>query len=305
LPRRSIGVGVTIQTGLSSKNSTGTSRSALLHWIFTWTEGDFTLRIPIHMVGAAAGSTTTSPTSILYQQAFQYLYLSLWTNILQDVIGHLVPVERSQEGNEPDLDRLEQRHEKARTEALLQQSFMERQARIRTAAEMERNGLVIHRALYYARHRTIAQANSLGTDRLGGIPGDGWIVESLDVTIPLQFWVDPNESRLELYGASRRGSLLGFYDIAASIRTRSKPVVANTETSPLLHWTHWLQLLFWNATKAKTSAANDGATDDLGSAKNDAADVVAELCIHYDYKGSAYLVTVGDDEDLVLPTDAA
>jgi Domain of unknown function (DUF3395) len=307
LPRRSIGIGVTIQTGpSSSKNSTGSS--TLLQWIFTWTEGDFTLRIPIQwVVGAAAGSTSTLASSILYQQAFQYLYLSVWSNILQDVIGHLIPVETSHESNEPDLNRLELGHEKARTEALLQQSFMERQARIRTAAEQERKGLVIHRAVYYARHRTIAQADSTGTDRLGGIPGAGLIVESLDVTIPLQFWVVPNESRLELYGAFRRGSLLGFYDIAASIRTKSKPVVTTSETttdSPHLHWTQRLQSLFWNATETETPPANEEVIDDLGPAKSDVADVVAELYIHYNYKGCSYQVTIGDDEDLVLPTGA-
>jgi hypothetical protein len=73
-PIRQLGVGVTFNHGFSRRGSSSkhpfpSSPLGILSWIFTWTEGDFTVRIPILLADIALDS-------IWYHQGFQVFYLS-------------------------------------------------------------------------------------------------------------------------------------------------------------------------------------------------------------------------------------
>lgn len=307
-PHRQIGVGVTLMNNNSSVTGksagTGAAKQSLgglgiLSWVFTWNEGDFTLRVPILLV------TSASATAIYYHQAFQFFYLSVLSSIIQDVVGHaFLPAAAAadeigrDDQEQQHLSNRSLRHQKAKEEALLQQSFMERQAKIRMAAEKERNGLVIHRAVYFL-HRVDSDGKGLLADDLQRENGDS--ENSLDVTIPLQFWVSSSESKLELHGALKRSSMLGFYDIAAtappSLMEPSKPssasgALAAGSKEVRTHWTDKL-MLFW---------LDNESIDDASQAHQPA---VPQLAIQYDYGGRSYEITVGDDEKITLPSARA
>jgi Domain of unknown function (DUF3395) len=293
---RQIGVGVTLSTCSGAGKWAGTVGTAkeslglrMLSWIFTWTEGDFTLRIPILLASSAPAAV------IFYHQAFQFFYLSFLSSIIQDVVGHaFLPAAACGENSNEDQEQQQQnsrslRQAKAREGALQQQSFMERQAKIRMKAEKERNGLVIQRAVYY-----LCRDNG---DGYTANPPDNNDSDSLDVTVPLQFWVSPNESKLELFGASKRSSMLGFYDIAAMASPTPPSMPPNRDTGSTgtamekTQKATWIDKFF----------------------KNESSDVVQEhhhtavpqLSIQYDYGGRSYEITVGDDEEITLPSTRA
>ena len=79
-------------------------------------------------------------------------------------------------------------------------------------AEKERNGLVIERAVYYIRGEREAMNDQ----------------NSLDVTVPIQFWV--NDSTLHLFNVSKRSSMLGFFDL---IKFSSSAAAAASENAEM------------------------------------------------------------------------
>jgi hypothetical protein len=169
----------------------GLSDGKSLAWIFSWKQGDFTLRVPIELSSVCASATN------LYWYPVQVLYFSFLSKIIQDVVADVLKV--STDLSDPKILE-QQRHldrEKSRQDAAQQQQFMERQAKSRTAAEEKRggDGLVIRKAVYHVDG------------------GDRW-----EVTIALQFWV--SDSCLELPASSKRG-MLGFYDVTTSVSTES------------------------------------------------------------------------------------
>lgn len=278
-PCRQIGVGVTLNS--SGSEQSASSCTNLLSWIFTWTEGDFTLRIPILL-------SSSAPT-LYYNQASQFFYLSFLSSIIQDVIGYaFMPLSKSDNKHE-DQEQHSSRNlsqQKAREDALLQQSFMERQAKTRMALEKQRNGLVIRRAVYYL-HRDRRDVN--GSTSLPEVGDD-----ALDVTIPLQFWVSPTESSLELYGAAHRGSMLGFYDIAAAEQTtssRNRASVGAEERTQTATWPDFFLSFWWE--------------NDVEFAKHEQHAAVPQLLIQYDFDRCSYEIIVGNDEEISLPSTRA
>jgi hypothetical protein len=113
---------------------------------------------------------------------------------MQDVVAHMwhVSPHHIMEQKQLLLQQLQLRRHKARVEAIQQQQLMRRQSETSKKREMEKEegaGLVIEEAMYYLDAE-----------------------ESLDVTIPVQFWVI--DSTLTIAGGKSKGNLLGFYHLS-------------------------------------------------------------------------------------------
>lgn len=170
-----------------------------LCWIFSYTRGDLTIRVPIQLstIRAGAMASTMSWWSVL-TYPIQYGYISILSHVVQDIITSTLNLPTNQRDEQQRLRWMACR--KSQTEAQQQQTFMEKQAKIRLAAEEKLNegnksrGLVIRKAWYFVSN------------------GDEW-----DVTIPLQFFV--SDSRLELPATTKR-DMLGFYDVTLSTSLR-------------------------------------------------------------------------------------
>lgn len=143
--------------------------------------------------------------------------------------------------------------EQERRHAQHQQVLMAKQAQKRSLQEQEKRGLVIERAVYYYK--------------------DG---DSMNVTIPLQFWV--YESSLDLSDASK-STMLGICKLKPLERTKEDPVDRS--------WSLWTRC--WSS--------NEPEPD-----RNDAGAVAGPfLAIEYVYAGVSYEVTIHDTQSLVLP----
>jgi hypothetical protein len=184
-----------LQTG--SKNSPIKLSVGLFHgnpltnglvWLFTWIQGDFTLRIPIELP-----SLQTGPKTLWSIYPLQALYFSVLSRIIQDIVADVIV--SVQEGHKDEAIDKEQHmnKEKSKQEAKMQQEFMGRQAQLRMESERSSSGLVIKKALYFVEGREDSV----------------W-----DVTIPMQFWV--TDSRLVLPSYSKR-NMLGFYDVESKV----------------------------------------------------------------------------------------
>ncbi|GAX22712.1 hypothetical protein FisN_4Hh176 [Fistulifera solaris] len=187
--------GSLLQTG--SKNSPIQLSVGLFHgnpltnglvWLFTWMQGDFTLRIPIELP-----SLQTGPKTLWSLYPLQALYVSMISRIIQDIVAGVIGSVK--EGHKDEVIDKEQQmnKEKSKQEAKMQQEFMERQAQLRMESEKSSSGLVVQKALYFVE----------------GKEDSVW-----DVTIPLQFWVA--DSRLVLPSYSKR-NMLGFYDVESKV----------------------------------------------------------------------------------------
>ncbi|GAX19241.1 hypothetical protein FisN_4Lh176 [Fistulifera solaris] len=183
--------GSLLQTG--SKNSPIQLSVGLCHgnpltnglvWLFTWIQGDFTLRVPIELP-----SLQTGPKISWSMYPLQALYFSMLSRIIQDIVADVIgSVKQGHKDEAIDKER-QLNKEKSKQEAKMQQEFMGRQAQLRMESERSSSGLVIKKALYYVEGREDSV----------------W-----DVTIPLQFWV--TDTRLVLPSYSKR-NMLGFYDV--------------------------------------------------------------------------------------------
>jgi len=251
-----------------------------LSWVFAWTEGDCTLRVPILISRSASAAT-----DFYQQQTFQFLYLSLLSRIIQDIIGSMFPLttETNEEQRQEQASLISRQH-KARSDALQQQGFMARQAKIRMKAEKEQNGLIIQRALYYIR----GKSESLNDEN------------SLDVTVPIQFWV--NESKLQLFEVSKRGSMLGFYDLTTFVspdeETSEEVEKTIAKNSTRKTNTTWLDRIL-----SCLSDRSDGST--LHTNDHAEQSPTADLVVWYTYGGSEYKHIIGDNEEIILPTPRA
>lgn len=323
--RRQVGIGVSMQNTIRNTSSNGRrGPSGILSWIFTWTEGDFTMRIPI------LWKSSISATSIYYHQVFQFFYLSFLSILIHDVVGSALSLPLEREGKDPKRlhqDRVDL-YTKARADALLQQRYMKRPAQSQMATELERNGLVIRSAIYYLprRHNRDSGTSSSSASEVerGNWESDEWDAESsyataahewFDVTIPLQFWVSPTgSSTLELYGATNRGHLLGFYDIAKAFSKKSlasteeqpqKPTKDDKAVSPATPQgiLAWFQQLVSIMKRNGEDDATSGPGNDLDAPV--VTTVRPELYIRYDYGGLPYDITVRDNETVTLPSELA
>jgi hypothetical protein len=166
-----------IRIGWSNFSSKG------LSWIFSWSKGDLTIRVPI------AITTVASPFAF----PLETVYLSIVSHVVQELLCRVLGVTPEQQAERKKRAKLQKRVEdqrqKPKKDAENQQFLLKNSAKKKMDAEKAKRGLVVRRAVYF-------------------LPGG----ESFDVTIPLQFWV--NDSTLILADASKR-DMLGFYDITA------------------------------------------------------------------------------------------
>lgn len=213
-------------------------------WMLTWTHGDLTIRIPV--IISSVHEPLWSP--------FMFTYMSFLTKAVQDAVADVFGLDGEVDERKRKLDEQQflLNREKSREDAEQQQGLMKRQAGTRMKQEKERTGgLIIRQAAYWVK--------------------DG---EALDVTIPLQFWVQ--ESSLTLPESSK-DSLLGFCSI--------KPKVSNEKEDSTKSW--WAK--FWTLPKGTGGSPTS----------------MPKLTIKYDMGGHSYEITVQDHESLTLPSSRA
>jgi hypothetical protein len=145
---------------------------------------------------------------------------------------------------------------KSKLDAEQQVRMMTRTAELKKEREQECNGLVIHKATYF----------------IEGVP------QSIDVTIPLQFWV--TQSRLSL-PATPKSHLLGFYNLSSTSR-------------PDLPERHSLWRLAVSVFKIPRKETPHGVQQPT-----------PRLKIRYEYDGDMYEITIGDTDPLYLPSPNA
>jgi Domain of unknown function (DUF3395) len=166
---------------------------------------------------------------------------------------------------------------KEKQDAATQQRLMRRQAELRTAAELEKNGLVIQSAIYE-------------------FGGDDVNTESWDVTIPLQFWVQNETSTLQLAVGSKQ-HLLGFYplssppmdnNISSSDSGSKDAVLHDKREENRVPW--WQE--YWTPTTRRSKQTTSQAKNPVSKPK---------LTVKYSYEGNDFEKEVKDDEGLILP----
>jgi hypothetical protein len=188
-------------------------------WIFSWTNGDLYLNVPVSFLDF---DDVSAP--------FQTMFLAGLTKVIQDAIAMALRLDKvAAESIDMEKKKVASRSESSRKDALDQQELMKRQARSRTKLESEKNRLVIQSATYY----------------LPGSPQD----ESLDVTVALQFWV--NDGSLELPAASKK-DLLGFFDLRSSSSTNTTDPVVKTESIFSRKW--WAGFVSLPGTKGRAKS---------------------------------------------------
>lgn len=235
-----------------------------LEWILSWNRGDATVRIPI-IVTSGIRSVNVG----------QILYFSMISFLLQEGIAELwgwnnVTVKDVEDEDARSAATNSTNNAKARQDALLQRDLMARQAKRKTDEEVDKSGLIIHKATYSVKG------------------GEKW-----DATIPLQFWV--NRSSLHL-PAKSKSQLLGFYDI--SIQEKATLNTLDRLESSSLGLSSW-----WK------SVWSDLLDSSLGPSQlqsvNGATRPTPTLTVRYDFQGQAYQITIRDEQELILPNPAA
>jgi hypothetical protein len=247
--KKSLQLGLVVTQTLESAAQIGVqvwhASSRGLTWILTWTHGDLTLRIPV--IISSVHEPLWSP--------FMFVYLSVLSKALEDALIGILGLDGQVDERKRKLEQQQflLNRKKVREDAEQQQRLMKRQAGKQMTQEKERagEGLIIRQATYWVK--------------------DG---ESLDVTIPLQFWV--TESSLTLPESSKE-SLLGFCDI--------RPDISDEKEDTARSW--WAR--FWTLPKGTGGAPTN----------------MPRLTIKYDFEGQSYEITVQGREGLTLPSSRA
>jgi len=236
-----------------------------LEWVISWSRGNAIFHIPILVSKSMAPSVTIGQT----------VYFSVISYMIQDYIAESWGWIGNSNGDDEDntidtsIALRTQNLAKARQDAAIQKELMARQARRKTKEEKEKNGLIIKEAVYKIEN-----------------------CEEWDVTVPLQFWVSSSTLTLS---ARSKSELLGFYDIAASLknsRAVSSGNAINNSKSPrslrrFPSWSDvWRDLLDW-APK--------------GLLPKKPFRYSPTLTVHYEFQGKSYEITVKDREELRLP----
>ena len=242
-----------------------------LEWVISWSRGNATIRIPIVVSKGLAANTTIGHS----------LYFSMVSYFIQEYVAEVwgwIGNGEDDDGDTAENDRLlairAQNLTKSRQDAAVQKELMSRQAIRKTKAEKEKDGLIITKAIYQIEN------------------GEEW-----NATIPIQFWV--SRSTLVLT-AGPKSELLGFYDIAATLknsRTVSSARDASIgQTRPLRRrfpsWNDiWCDLLDWTPKDTLLRKSKDLPSP--------------TLTVWYEFKGQSHQITVKDREELRLPADDA
>jgi hypothetical protein len=154
-----------------------------------------------------------------------------------------------------------------------QQLLMRRTAENRMRAESDKQGLVVNRAVYF-------------TDR-----------ESLDVTVPVQFWVQ--DSVLDI-GPATKKDLLGFYDLSYRVAIAEKEPDATPPTEG--GFSSWISGL-WRSSALSQTGTSSPLDSSMGGRSIRFRSVKPQLKIEYSYNGRTYDVLYHDHDEIVLPRD--
>jgi hypothetical protein len=165
-----------------------------LEWVFSWNRGDASIRIPV-IISRSLNSATLGQT----------LYLSLVSFLFQEALADIWGWTNPPETTTRALSETVVDVRKQKEDAELQRDLMLRQAKRKKRDEEEKEGLVIHEAVYRV------------------VGGDVW-----DATAQLQFWV--TQSSLNLPAMSKQ-ELLGFYDITAGRKKDDNSKTSLVESS--------------------------------------------------------------------------
>jgi len=232
-----------------------------LEWVLSWNRGNASIQVPIVV---SKGLATATFGQLLYFSVISYLIQDGIAEMWGWIGEHIAPgTAASQTSTRNIVDPA-----KAKKDAGVQKELMARQARRKMKDEKEKDGLIVKEAIYKVEN------------------GDKW-----DVTIPLQFWV--YHSTLTLPGRSK-SELLGFYDVAATIKEPSSVSQGSTSaTSSSLAWSDvWNDLLGLSSPKGSSHRHSREST-------------IPTLSVSYDYKGKSYHIQIKDQQELRLPSEQA
>jgi hypothetical protein len=202
-----------------------TQSASHLKWVLSFSRDGLTLCIPLVL------SLTNDP----FWFPVQVLSMTLLSQVVTEMLSKVLSFSPSSQATQP---KFTDSSNVDKNTALQQQVLMERQAKQRMLQETKNGGLVIQRGLYYN-----------GT-------------ASLDVTIPLQFWVTNSALHLP---ATSKAHLLGFC-------TLELPAL---ETTPGSFWT--------------------------GFFAKDMSKQTAILLVEYKHADKLHQVTIADNQQLSLP----
>lgn len=222
-----------------------------LLWIFSWSNGDFSLNVPISFLD--------------FEDMWAAVALAGVTKVIQDAVALVLRLDQVAAESTVQQQKLQvDKEQAARSEALGQQGLMKRQATTRMRLEQEQQGLVIQSAIYF-----LSSSSSEKDSRT-----------TLDVTIPLQFWV--SDSSLELPAGSKK-NLLGFFDILAHRIQEPKEQQDLPQVDSI--WTRqwWTNFVRLPKQKARSKTARP------------------MLEVVYEFRGNRNQIVVHDEEKLVLP----
>eukprot|EP00977_Amphora_coffeiformis_P005809 scaffold1223_cov151-Amphora_coffeaeformis.AAC.2 len=226
-----------------------------LLWILSWSNGDFSLNVPISFLE--------------FQDMWAAVALAGLTKVVQDAVAVVLRLDQvAVESTAQQQRQIMEKQQTARSEALGQQSLMDRQAKTRMRTERENQGLVIQSATYFL-------SSTDHDDRTSNNEN------SFDVTTPLQFWV--NDATLELPAGSKK-NLLGFFDILAHHQVKDPSKERDLQVVDSI-WTRkwWTNFIRLPKRTAQTKVAKP------------------MLKVVYEFKGRRDQIVIHDEEKLELP----
>ena len=258
-----------------------------LEWVLSWKRGDAVIRIPILI---------SRGVNLNYTNILQMTYLSMVSFFIQEGIAEMWGWKALSNDDDDDDETATSSSSpqfvtgyetKSRDDASLQRELMTRQAKRRRREEIERDGLVIQKAVYQVKD------------------GDVW-----DVTIPLQFWVTNSSLNLP---AAPKSDLLGFYDVTASLlikkKKKKKKRQQDKESKHYHHsstaaTTWWGEVWndFWDVTNGKKTTTASSSRSKVSPKTNLP---IAILEVEYKFMGLSYCMSIQDDEELQLPNPNA
>ena len=261
--------------------------------LFVWTDSDFRLRIPIGIV--------PSSNTLLDSWSFslQTMFLTILTRVIQDGLADMFHLRMVQiQAQETEQQQSLLRRQKAREDAIKQQHLMNRQAQNRIEEEGE-IGLVIQKALYgihlHENDESIHRPETEGENpnSSGALAQSSTATEiaqtqdhCLDVTVPLQFWVQ--QGQLDLPAMSKR-NLLGFCDPRplSSYKNQPPELEGSGERSTQT-WTTWWKGFVTHKKDHPCRGTNEQSHH-------------LQLFVRYRCGGFLYEITIEDEEGMTLP----
>lgn len=238
-----------------------------LSWILKWQMGDICLDIPILL----SNPSTSFRESLFY--SLRCAYFGILSQTIHTVIGEVLFTHNREDSNTSRYLHREQQlleeSKKNRIEAERQQTVMRKKAASNRRSEETNGGLLIEHAIYAIEN------------------GD-----SIDVTVPLQFWV--SDSRLVLHGNTHTyGTMLGFYDIRSTYRGMvSSEMTLDTDRTKKMSFIQAIKLLWETLINSSDCDSN-------------VSSVTPYIQVRYRYNDKLYEVRVEDDQTLVLPNPRA